>query len=380
MENSKLSSKERTEIENEFEKLAKEELRIVAFGTKKITQESKQSREKLEQDLTFLGFVAIYDPPRSEIAEAVRKSRTAGIQAIMVTGDNEFTALSLAKEIGLIDQDEDVITGEELDKMTDEEVGKIIFNTRVFARTQPEHKLRLVTVLKQQGIIVGVTGDGVNDSLALKRADVGIAMGEGGTDVAKEAADIVLGDNNFATLIKAIEEGRVIYKNILNATLYLISGNLAEISLVFFATLFHLPLPLLPTQILWMNLITDSLPALALATGSKDGSVLNKKPRDPQVSLLDRDRILLVILIGLAISTALLGIFTYLLTITSVDKARTIVFNLLIYFQLLVVIAFGWHSIKKGHLFLIFTVLFITFLQLLITFTPVFQTIFHLQI
>lgn len=380
LENSNLTDREKTTIKKDYEKLAKEGLRIIAFGFKKDHHDGHASRNQLEQAVMFLGFMALYDPPRPEVAEAVHKSRAAGIQAIMVTGDNEFTALSLAKEIGLIDQNEDVITGEDLDKMTDEEIGKIIFRTRVFARIQPEQKLRLVTVLKQQGIIVGVTGDGVNDSLALKRADVGIAMGLGGTDVAKESADIVLTDNNFATLIKAVEEGRIIYKNILNATMYLISGNLAEISLVFFATLFHLPLPLLPTQILWINLITDSLPALALATGSKESDVLIKKPRDPNGSILDLNKTLLILLIGLAMATALLGIFTYLLTIVPQAVARTVIFDLLIYFQLITVMVIGWHSIKKGHLFLITTVLFIILLQLLITFTPVFQSIFHLQI
>jgi P-type Ca2+ transporter type 2C len=380
LKNSKLNYEEKKIIEKKYEELAKEGLRIVAFGFKKDHHKSHESREQMEQALTFLGIIAVYDPPRPEVAEAVHKSRTAGIQAVMVTGDNEFTALSLAKEIGLITQEEDVITGEELEKMTDEEIGKIIFRTRVFARIQPEQKLRLVTVLKKQGIIVGVTGDGVNDSLALKRADVGVAMGDGGTDVAKEAADIVLTDNNFATLIKAIEEGRIIYKNILNATLYLLSGNLAEISLVFFATLIHLPLPLLPTQILWINLVTDSLPALALATGIKHGDVLAKKPRDPNGTILDRDRILLIALIGFAMATALLAIYTYLVNVVPQAVARTVIFNLLIYFQLLVVIAIGWHSIKKGHLFLIFTVLLITILQLIITFVPFFQSIFHTQI
>jgi Ca2+-transporting ATPase len=380
LEKSILKDTQREEIENEYENLAKEGLRIIAFGMKKGNGGKNQNREQLEQKLTFLGLVALYDPPRKEVSEAVRKSRAAGIQAIMVTGDNEFTALNLAKEIGLITQDEDVITGDELKKMTDEEIGKIIFRTRVFARIQPEQKLRLVTVLKQLGIIVGVTGDGVNDSLALKRADVGIAMGDGGTDVAKEAADIVLTDNNFATLIKAIEEGRIIYKNILDATTYLIAGNLSEISLVLFATLFHLPLPLLPTQILWINLITDSLPALALATGNKDASVLSKKPRNPQVSLLDRDRILLIILIGIAIATALLGIYTYLLGVVPRAVAQTVVFNLLIFFQLFVVIGIGWNSLKKGNWFIILTVLVISILQIIITFTPFFQTIFRLQI
>ena len=380
LEKSILPNKEREEIEHIYEKLAKEGLRIIAFGTKKKTHSGQRTRAQLEQGLTFLGLVAVYDPPRPEVIEAVRKSRAAGIQAIMVTGDNELTALSLAKEVGLIEKDEDVITGDELEKMTDEEIGKIIFKTRVFARTQPEQKLRLVTVLKQQGVIVGVTGDGVNDSLALKRADVGVAMGDGGTDVAKEAADIVLTDNNFATLIKAIEEGRIIYRNIINAIVYLISGNLAEISLVFFATLFHLPFPLLPTQILWINIVTDSLPALALATGNKDSSVLSHKPRDPHAPLLNRDRILLIALIGFSMATVLLGIFTYLLEIVPEAMARTVVFDLLIYLHLFIVMGLGWQSIKQGNRFLIFTIILIAVVQTTITFTPVFQELFRLQL
>ncbi len=380
LEKSKLSNSEKETIKLEYETLAKEGLRVIAFGVKKDNKKGYQTRDQLEENLTFLGIIALYDPPRPEVIEAVKKSHAAGIQAIMVTGDNEFTALSIAKEIGLITKDEDVVTGDELSKMTDEELGKIIFNTRVFARIQPEQKLRLVTILKQLGIIVGVTGDGVNDSLALKKADVGVAMGAGGTDVAKEAADIVLTDNNFATLIKAIEEGRIIYKNILNATVYLVSGNLSEISLVFFATLFHLPLPLLPTQILWINLITDSLPALALATGSKDNSVLFKKPRDPNVSLLNLNRILLIALIGFSIAAALLAIFTYLLTIVPQAVARTVVFDLLIYFQLLVVIVIGWHSLRRRNRFLIFTIVLIFLLQLFVTFSPFFQTLLKLQI
>src|SRR6185503_3905457 len=170
----------------------------------------------------------------------------AGIHVCMVTGDNPLTALTIAKEIGLIDKDEDVITGEDIAKLSDEELSEILLKTRIFARTVPAQKLRIVTLLQSKGLVVGVTGDGVNDALALKKADVGISMGEGGTDVAREASDIVLADNNFATLVKAIEEGRVIYKNITNGIIYLLSGNLAELSLVFFAVLLHFPFPLLP--------------------------------------------------------------------------------------------------------------------------------------
>ncbi len=375
---STLSAKEKSELTKKLEAFAKEGYRVIGFATKEEKHEWHRSREKLERDLTFLGFVCLYDPPRPEVKEAVRKSRMAGIQAIMVTGDNEHTALSLAKEVGLIEKDENVVTGEELSKMTDEELIKIIFKTRVFARTKPEDKLRLVSILQKHNIVVGVTGDGVNDALALKKANVGVAMGLGGTDVAKEAADIVLTDNNFATLIKAIEEGRIIYKNITNAIVYLISGNLAEISLVFFATLFQLPFPLLPTQILWINIVTDSLPALALATGSRDETVLSKKPRDPKMPLLNRHRILTICLIGFSMAAVLLVIFTYLVNTTTEEQARTVTFNLLVYFHLLFVMVIGRHSLKKGNLLLVLTVLIILGLQILINVIPFFHEIFHL--
>jgi len=365
---SKLSQKEKENVTKRFEAFAKEGLRTIAFAV------------QTDTSFTFLGFLGIYDPPRAEIKDAIEKARTAGVAVSMVTGDNELTALAIAKDIGLISKDEDVITGDELAKLSDEALVSVLRKTRVFARTQPEQKLRLVSLLKQQGLVVGVTGDGVNDALALKKADVGIAMGTGGTDVAREASDIVLADNNFATLVKAIEEGRMIYKNITNAIVYLLSGNLAEISLVFFATLFHMPFPLLPTQILWINLITDSLPALALATGSHDASVLSKKPRNPARPILHPRRILLICIVGFAMSGALLLLFHVLLQTTSEAKARTVVFNLLIYFHLVIVGVIGRHSVAKGNLFLILTIVIIFLLQVLITFTPFFQHIFHLAI
>ncbi len=377
---SNLSHDKKEEAELKIKEFAKEGLRIIAFAYKIEKSKGKLSRDEIERDLIFLGLTGIYDPPREEVKEAIKKSRKAGIQVIMVTGDNELTALSLAKDVGLIEEDEDVVTGEELAKLTDEELLAIIQKTRIFARTQPEEKLRLVTVLKKSGHIIGVTGDGVNDALALKKADVGVAMGNGGTDVAKEAADIVLTNDSFATLIRAIEEGRIIYNNISNAVVYLISGNLAQISLVFFANLFNLPFILLPTQILWVNLITDSLPALALATGARDASVINKKPRDPKTTLLSGNRTLKIALIGLSVSGILLLFFAYLLHIhgAPLTQARTAVFNLLVYLHLIIVLVIGWQSLRKGNMFLVITVIIIFFLQIAISTIPFFQAVFHL--
>ena len=338
------------------------------------------SREHLERELTFLGFIAIYDPPRDEVAPAVTHAKTAGIHVMMVTGDSEQTALALAKEIGLIEKNEDVITGEELEKMSDMDLGKIIMQTRIFARTKPEQKLRIVSLLKSQGLIVGVTGDGVNDALALKRADVGIAMGKGGTDVAKEASDLVLTDDNFATIMRAVEQGRTIYKNITNAMIYLFSGNLAQILLILFATAFNLPFPLLPTQILWINLVTDTLPALALATGDKDPGALLRKPRNPKSWIISYNGMLFIGIISVSLCAVLLFFFDMLLLRTSQDEARTVIFNILIFCRLLIAIGIGWHAIKRGNMSLALTVLIILTLQLLITTTPFLRDIFHLAI
>lgn len=377
---SKLTENEKEQINIRFEEYAKEGLRIIGFGVKPIPLNAQTTREYLEKDLVFLGLIGIYDAPRTAVKEAMMRSRNAGIQVIMVTGDNELTALSIGKEVGLIENTEDIVTSEQLQKMSDEELSEIILKTRIFARCKPEEKLRLVSVLKNKGLVVGVTGDGVNDALALKKADVGVAMGEGGTDVAKEAADIIITDNNFSTLIKAIEEGRTIYKNIVNAVLYLLSGNLAEISIVFFATLLQLPLPLLPTQILWINLVTDSLPALALATGSKDPTVLKNNPRSPTEPILTMHRIIYICLIGFSLAAFLLTFFSFILHNNTQAQARTAIFNLLIYFQLLIVMWIGRHSLKRGNIFLIATILIIFFLQIMINLFPITQEIFHLEL
>lgn len=376
---SKLSQKEKDEINKIYEEYAKEGYRVIGFGTRISHHTGDIERKDAEKDLTFLGIVGIYDPPRLEAKKAVIDARRAGIQTIMVTGDNILTASALAQEIGLLEDQDDIATGEEIDKMTDDELQKIILKTRIFARTKPEDKLRLVTVLKKMGYVVGVTGDGVNDALALKRADVGLAMGESGTDVAKEASDIILTNDNFSTVVSAVEEGRTIYNNILKSITYLLTGNLSELSFVFFASLLNMPNPFFPTQILWINLVTDGIPALALASDNKDPNTLNKKPRHPNAPILSNSRLTFIVLVGFSISLFLLFIFRTLLDNGSSETlARTIVFNTLIASHMILAFIVRGKLLFRLNKFLILGVLFTLILQAVITFNPFFQKIFRL--
>lgn len=380
--NSTLNNDEKEKAKKMYEEFAKEGLRVIAFGTKDLPagRQGKnpeyKTRAHLEEGLTLLGIVGIYDPPRIEAKDAIAKARKAGITPIMVTGDNELTAHAIAKEVGLITDEEDVVTGQEMGSLSDEKLLSILDKTRIFARTTPEDKLRLVTLYQQKGYVVGVTGDGVNDALALKKADIGIAMGEKGTDVAKEASDIILTDDNFATIVKAVEEGRVIYSNIQKALTYLLSGNLAELSLIFFAVLFGLPSPLLPTQILWMNIVTDGLPALALAADTKDGTLLSKAPRSPQTPLITKNRFLVIIIVGIGLAASLLVLFQFLTTAKSELFARTMVFNLLVICHMF--LAFFIRGTFRMNTFLLLAAIGTIAVQVLITTIPFFQSIFHI--
>jgi Ca2+-transporting ATPase len=380
VEKSTLSSLEKQHITTLYEQYAKEGLRVIAFGAKVAKFEGKRPRDELEDKLTFLGFVGIYDPPRKETKKAIADAKNAGIKVIMVTGDNEYTALAIGREIGIIAQNEDVITGEELAKLSDAQLLSILSRVSIFARTKPEDKLRLVTLLKKQGNVTCVTGDGVNDSLALKKADVGVAMGQTGTDVAKEASDIILADDSFATLIKAVEEGRTIYHNIVKAVTYLLSGNLSELAIVFLGSLLGLPSPLLPTQILWINLATDGLPALALAIDNKNPGVLSQKPRDPKMPILTKQRIFSILLFGTGIALLLIAIYAILLLRIDEIRSRTIIFNLLIFSHMLLAFIIRGQSFLRINRFLLISVIITIFAQIMITTTPFFQAIFKLAI
>lgn len=274
-----LTQKDKDAIIKGYETFAREGLRVIAMSYKKLPAWKNQSRDHVESELTFVGFVGIADPPREEIPEAIRLTKRAGIRTIMITGDNELTGYAIAKQIGLIEKGDEVINGTQLAALSDEDLMEKLPLIRVAARVAPEQKLRIVTLLKRRGEIVAVTGDGVNDSLALKQSDVGVAMGKTGTDVAKEAADMVITDDNFATLVAAIAEGRVIYDNMKASIKYLIGCNVGEVFALLGGSILGWPFILTPLHLLYINLVTDGLPAIALALTPRHPGVMERAPR-----------------------------------------------------------------------------------------------------
>ncbi len=280
-------------IEKNNEDMAKNALRVLAIAYKELDHKPEKNEiDNLEKDLIYVGMVGMIDPPREEAKVAVEKCKTAGIKTVMITGDHKITATAIAKQLGILEDESEAITGSELEKMSDEDLEKNVRHYSVYARVSPEHKVRIVKAWQKNGEVVAMTGDGVNDAPALKKADIGCAMGMVGTDVAKEAADVILTDDNFATVVSAVEEGRRIYDNILKAIQFLLSSNVGEIIVLFIAILIT-PLlakwfgivdisklePLLPIHILWINLVTDSLPALALAVDPASKDVMRRKPQ-----------------------------------------------------------------------------------------------------
>jgi Ca2+-transporting ATPase len=292
-----LTDPKRRELLNINEKLASDALRVLGMAYKKLPSDLKEFQEKtVENDLVFVGLEGMIDPPREEVIEANKKCEQAGIKTVMITGDHRLTATAVANEIGMMKENSSVLTGAELDNMSDAEFQEKVENIAVYARVSPEHKMRIVDAWKKKGQIVAMTGDGVNDAPAIKSADVGISMGITGTDVTREASDMVLTDDNFATIVSAVEEGRVIYENIRKYARFLISCNFDEVVVIgTFALLAGLagaggevlfPLPLLPAMLLWVNLVTDGLPAVALAMDPPEGDVMKRSPRKPSEGIL----------------------------------------------------------------------------------------------
>ena len=275
-----LSDDDRHEILEANRTMAERGLRLLAVAYRPLGDvDEEPSAEDVESDLTFLALMALHDPPRPEVADAVAAALRAGLRSVMITGDHVATAKAVAEQIGILRQGGHVVTGSDLDRMTDEELRSVIAETDVFARVSPQHKVRIVGALKSNGEVVAMTGDGVNDAPALKRADVGIAMGITGTDVAKQTADMVLTDDNYATIVAAVEQGRIIYANIRKTVFYLLSCNFAEIAILFVATLLGWPPPLAAIQLLWLNLVTDGAPALALAMEKGEPGIMDRPPR-----------------------------------------------------------------------------------------------------
>jgi len=264
--------------------MSDEALRVLALGYKVLENEHVEI-DTLENNLTFVGLMGMIDPPREEVKGSIELSKKAGIRTIMITGDHKNTAVAIAKELGIAENISEAMSGSEIDTYSDEEFVKIVNNYRIFARVSPEHKVKIVKAFKSYNNIVSMTGDGVNDAPSLKAADIGVAMGITGTDVAKGAADMVLTDDNFTTIVRAVEEGRNIFNNIKKSIIFLLSCNLGEIIALFFAILFNWATPLLPIHILWVNLITDSFPALSLGVDPGDHGVMDANPRNPKESL-----------------------------------------------------------------------------------------------
>lgn len=310
-------------IDKANETMAKEALRVLAMAYKKLDHKpSKEEMENMEQDLIYVGMVGMIDPPREEAKKAVEECKTAGIKPVMITGDHKITAVAIAKSLGILEEESEAITGKELEQMSDEELTKKVRHFAVYARVSPEHKVRIVKAWQANGEVVAMTGDGVNDAPALKKADIGCAMGKVGTDVAKEAADVILTDDNFATVVSAVEEGRRIYDNILKAIQFLLSSNVGEI-IVLFLTILLTPLiakwfgitdisliePLLPIHILWVNLVTDSLPALALAFDPANRDVMKRKPIKPGKGVFSKGMVWRVVYQGVMIGLLTIAAF-----------------------------------------------------------------------
>ncbi|WP_292394895.1 cation-translocating P-type ATPase [Methanoculleus sp. UBA303] len=332
--------------------------------------------ETVEEDLIFLGFAGILDPPRPEAAEAIRLCRSAGIDVIMITGDNPLTAYAIAQELGL--SSEGALTGADLETMGDEELERRLRATKVLSRVTAEHKLRVIDILSREKAVIAMTGDGVNDAPALKKASIGIAMGIKGTDVAKESSDMVLVDDNFASIVAGVEEGRREYDNIARFTRYLLSSNVGELVAIVGGLLMGLPLILIPVQILWINLITDGLTALALGLEPAEQDVMQRRPRDPDESILTRSAFLVILILGIWLGLLTIYVFSGLYEV-DLDRARTMAFTGLIIFELYNVLNFRSFRFPLHRIgffsnpTLLYAILGSLALQVLVVYVPVLQ-------
>ena len=365
--------------------MANNALRVMGLAFRKLeTGTYNPNTKNVENDLIFVGLMGMIDPPRKEAIEAVQKCKLAGIKPVMITGDHKLTATAIARELNIFCEGDNVLTGAELDRMSDSQLEDLAPSVSVYARVSPKHKLMIVKVLKKLGHIVAMTGDGVNDAPAVKEADIGVSMGITGTDVTKEASSMVLLDDNFATIVAAVEEGRVIYNNIRKFIRYMLACNLGEVLTMFLGMVMWLPIPLLPIQILWVNLVTDGLPAIALGLDPAENDIMMRKPRGAKDHIFSHGLLKLIVARGIFIGLSTLGVFVSIMYfVENVELARTGAFMTLVMTQLIHV--FECKSETKNifeipifnNIPLILAVLCSLVMILGVVYIPVFQTIFE---
>ena len=378
------------QVLEENTKLAKQALRVMAYSFKPYeTLEGEElTTENIEREMVFVGLTGMIDPPRPEAKAAVAECHASGIDVIMITGDYFETALAIAKDLGIAESEDQAMQGSDLNNKSEEEIREIVKTKRIFARVSPQNKVQLVNALQANGNIVAMTGDGVNDAPAIKNADIGISMGITGTDVAKDTADMILVDDNFATIVNAVEEGRVIFSNIKKFVGFLLSCNIAEVLIVFLSILFGLPSPLTPIQLLWLNLVTDAFPALALGVEPAEADIMERPPRDPKESILAGETGRNVILQSIAITISVLAAYIIGLKYifpNNIEGAHTMVFATLITSELLRAFSvrserytlkeLGWFSNKN----LVKANLLSFALLLLVMYVPPIRRLFELQ-
>ena len=369
-----------------FNRMLGDGYRVLGFATRYFkTLPSRINAAVIENKLHLSGIAGIIDPPREEARQAVQECRTAGIKPVMITGDHPVTAATIAKRLNIVESREDrIVTGSELKGMSEEEFREVVDHIKVYARVSPEQKLKIVKALQQRGEYVAMTGDGVNDAPALSHADIGVAMGITGTDVSKEAAHMILLDDNFATIVKAVKEGRRVYDNIKKYIRYVLTGNSAEIWTIFLAPFFSLPIPLLPIQILWINLVTDGFPALALATEPAEKNIMHRPPRKPGQNIFSDGLGIHVMWVGLLLASLTIGTQAYNLYSNN-PHWQTMVFTILCLGQLAHVMAIRSERLSLFQLgifsnkALIITVSLTFILQLFLIYTPFLNRLFKLQ-
>ncbi|MEK4565386.1 calcium-translocating P-type ATPase, SERCA-type [Alkalihalobacillus sp. FSL R5-0424] len=381
----RMSAKGKQELEEAVATMAGEALRTIAIAFRVLDpHEMIQTAEQTEKELTFIGIQAMIDPPRPEVKDSIAECREAGIRTVMITGDHKITASAIARQLNILPNGGLVVDGQTLSKMSDEELVEQIDRIFVFARVSPQHKLRIVQALQANGHIVAMTGDGVNDAPAIKAANIGIAMGITGTDVAKEASSLILSDDNFATIKEAIKEGRNIYENIRKFIRYMMASNVGEILVMLFAMILGLPLPLAAIQILWVNLVTDGLPAMALGMDQAEGDVMKRKPRSPNEGVFARGLTWKIISRGFMIGLVTLAAFWLVYQEHDADltRAQTVAFLTLVMAQLIHVFDCRseysvYHRNPFENKYLVVAVLISTLLMLAVIYIPSLQPVFH---